>query len=136
MSKKKLVYLFSLRNAAADLAGQQVPYKGELRYMPAPLEYLVEQLNTTGLGDKWSLEAVIYDDDPDSPRDQERLGEFGFKPHAGGLWIYPENLSVQGVPLDALLETIPSSYRKLPLAHPSRPQGKQDFEKTAESAAG
>lgn len=129
MSKKKLVYLFSLRNAAADLAGQQVPFKGELRYMPSPLEYLIEQLNSTDLGDKWSLEAVIYDDDPTSPLDRSRLGDFGFKPHAGGLWIYPENLAVQGVPMDGLLEAIPSAYRKLPASETvARQQGKQQFE--------
>nr|WP_221320209.1 formyltransferase family protein [Chitinivorax tropicus] len=124
-----MVYLFSLRNAAADLAGQQVPYKGELRYMPSPLEYLVEQLNHTDLGAKWSLEAIIYDDDPESPRDRDKLGRFGFKPQADGLWIYPQNLSVQGVPLNNLLEPIPSTYRKLPLAHPGRTQGKQAFER-------
>jgi hypothetical protein len=33
MSKKKLVYIWSLRNAAADKAGQDVAYKGGTRYM-------------------------------------------------------------------------------------------------------
>ncbi|HHL2157711.1 TPA: N(5)-hydroxyornithine transformylase PvdF, partial [Pseudomonas aeruginosa] len=42
MKKRKLAYIWSLRNAAADKAGQYVPYKGEERYMKSVLESLVE----------------------------------------------------------------------------------------------
>ncbi|HCG1157596.1 TPA: N(5)-hydroxyornithine transformylase PvdF, partial [Pseudomonas aeruginosa] len=51
MTKRKLAYIWSLRNAAADKAGQYVPYKGEQRYMKSVLESLVEALNQTALGD-------------------------------------------------------------------------------------
>ncbi|MEN1471561.1 N(5)-hydroxyornithine transformylase PvdF, partial [Pseudomonas aeruginosa] len=50
MTKRKLAYIWSLRNAAADKAGQQVAYKGELRYMKSPLEFLAESLNRTAPG--------------------------------------------------------------------------------------
>ncbi len=50
MKKRKLAYIWSLRNAAADKAGQYVPYKGEERYMKSVLESLVEGLNQTSLG--------------------------------------------------------------------------------------
>lgn len=63
MTKRKLAYIWSLRNAAADKAGQYVPYKGEQRYMKSVLESLVEALNQTALGDAYELVGVIYDDD-------------------------------------------------------------------------
>lgn len=44
MEKKKLVYVWSLRNAAADQAGQMIEYKNGKRYMKSVLEYLAEQL--------------------------------------------------------------------------------------------
>ncbi len=55
MTKRKLAYIWSLRNAAADKAGQYVPYKGEQRYMKSVLESLVEALNQTALGDAYEL---------------------------------------------------------------------------------
>ena len=70
MSKAKLVYILSLRNAAADKAGQHVAYKGAQRYMTSPLEYLARALDETPLGDAYSLEGIVIDDDPRSPRDQ------------------------------------------------------------------
>lgn len=70
MTKRKLAYIWSLRNAAADKAGQYVPYKGEQRYMKSVLESLVEALNQTALGDAYELVGVIYDDDAELPRDQ------------------------------------------------------------------
>jgi hypothetical protein len=66
MPKKKLVYIWSLRNAAADKAGQDIAYKGRMRYMKSVLESLVEALNDTELGEQYSLEKVIYDDDAGS----------------------------------------------------------------------
>ena len=59
MAKTKLVYIWSLRNAAADQAGQHIAYKGATRYMKSPLEYLGELLDTSPLGDIYSL-AVSY----------------------------------------------------------------------------
>ena len=58
MSKAKLVYILSLRNAAADQAGQFIDYKGERRYMKSPLEYLAEALDGTSLGDAYSSGAT------------------------------------------------------------------------------
>lgn len=72
MTKRKLAYIWSLRNAAADKAGQQVAYKGELRYMKSPLEFLAESLNRTALGDAYELVGVIYDDDPELPATSRR----------------------------------------------------------------
>lgn len=66
MTKRKLAYIWSLRNAAADKAGQYVPYKGEQRYMKSVLESLVEALNQTALGDAYELVGVIYDDDAEA----------------------------------------------------------------------
>lgn len=113
MTKIKLVYIMSLRNAAADRAGQHIEYKGGTRYMKSPLEYLVEQLNVSPLGDLYSLEGVIYDDDEDSPRDREKLAGYGFRHAPGGQWIHPPELAVQGVRVTSLLHAIPSSYRRL-----------------------
>ncbi|HEY0287041.1 MAG TPA: N(5)-hydroxyornithine transformylase PvdF [Pseudomonas sp.] len=128
MSKKKIAYLWSLRNAAADKAGQAVVYKNEQRYMKSVLEYLVEQLNETDLGELYSLEMVIYDDDADSPRDRESLAEYGLSSSEGQGWFYPPELKVQGRRVNDLLISIPSTYRRLPLNSPERPAGKHDFE--------
>jgi folate-dependent phosphoribosylglycinamide formyltransferase PurN len=124
MRKQKLVYIWSLRNAAADKAGQSIPYKGGERYMKSPLEYLAEVLDTTALGDAYSLEAVINDDDDTSPRDREQLRDYGEGRH----WYFPRHLTVQGKRMTSLLRTIASTYRQLPLASEARPAGKRAFE--------
>lgn len=129
MSRLKLVYILSLRNAAADRAGQFIDYKGELRYMQSPLEYLVTQLNTTDLGDKYTLEGVIFDDDEGLPRDHEKLAGYGFQPDPDKTWFFPPALEVQGRPLRDLLMSVPSSYRGCPLDAVERPQGKRAFER-------
>lgn len=129
MSKKKLVYIWSLRNAAADKAGQYVAHKGELRYMKSPLEHLCELLDRTALGDAYSLEAVIYDDDQESPRDREKLGEYGFFCQTEKFWFYPRDLAVQNRLVNDLLCCVPSSYRRLPLDAPQRQSGKDTFER-------
>ncbi|CAD5108456.1 formyltransferase family protein [Zestomonas carbonaria] len=129
MSKSKLVYIWSLRNAAADQAGQYVDYKGGSRYMKSPLEYLAEALNETPLGDIYSLEGVIYDDDIDSARDREKIEDYGFSYQPGRKWFYPPELKVQGRLLNDLLIAIPSKYRTLPLDAPERPRGKSLFER-------
>ncbi|MCS3472375.1 folate-dependent phosphoribosylglycinamide formyltransferase PurN [Pseudomonas sp. JUb42] len=128
MGKKNIAYLWSLRNAAADKAGQAVPYKGEQRYMKSVLEYLVEQLEQTALGELYHLETVIYDDDAESPRDREHLAQYGFRHGDGPRWFYPPQLKVQGRVLNDLLTPIPSTYRRLPLDAAERPAGKHDFE--------
>jgi len=128
MSKKKLVYVWSLRNAAADRAGQFIDYKGERRYMMSPLEYLVDRLNHTDLGERLSLEGVIHDDDEQSPRDRAALGDYGFAP--GGDWFFPEELTVRDRRVAELMISVPSSYRKLPLGVPERIAGKRAFEKS------
>jgi folate-dependent phosphoribosylglycinamide formyltransferase PurN len=135
MPKKKLVYMWSLRNAAADKAGQDIAYKSSTRYMKSVLESLVEALNDTGLGDLYSLEKVIYDDDAGSALDREKLKEYGFsyepgepgKP--GKHWFYPPNLRVQGKSVNDLLLAIPSTYRREPLGAAGRAVGKSRFEK-------
>lgn len=129
MQKTKLVYVWSLRNAAADKAGQYVDYHGEQRYMTSPLEYLVKALNDTALGDHYSLEAIIYDENPESARDQESIKDYGFTPGQGAHWFYPTGLTVQGRKVDDLLENVPSTYRALPLGGSARPAGKSDFER-------
>lgn len=129
MQKTKLVYVWSLRNAAADKAGQYVDYHGEQRYMTSPLEYLVKALNDTALGDHYSLEAIIYDENPESARDRESIKDYGFAPGQGAHWFYPAGLTVQGRKVDDLLENVPSSYRALPLGGSARPAGKSDFER-------
>ena len=128
MPKTKLVYLWSLRNAAADQAGQQIVYKGGLKYMKSPLEYLAEALDTTPLGEAYSLEAVIYDDDAESPSDRVKLGDFGFTCEPGKPWFYPAGLTVQGRKMNELLHNVPSTYRRAPLLAPERPAGKRAFE--------
>lgn len=126
--KQKLVYLWSLRNAAADRAGQFVPYKGGERYMASPLEYLALALDETPLGDAYSLEAVVHDDDADSPRDQAALRDYGFRRQPGGPWFYPEALTVQRRRLDDLALAVPSSYRRLPLQAAERGPRKRAYE--------
>ncbi|MGW8391853.1 formyltransferase family protein [Pseudoduganella sp. HUAS MS19] len=128
MQKKKLVYIWSFRNAAADRAGQFIEYKGERRYMKSPLEYLVEALNGTSLGDAYSLEAVFFDDDAGSERDREKVREYGFSCKPDGQWFYPAGLTVQGRPVNQLLHGVPSTYRRLALDAPERPAGKSAFE--------
>jgi folate-dependent phosphoribosylglycinamide formyltransferase PurN len=115
MTKQKLVYIMSLRNAAADCAGQRIEYKGESRYMKSPLEYLVERLNDSPLGERYSLEGVIYDDDEGSPKDRAMLAGYGFRHETGRQWIHPPGLELRGVPVTRLLHAIPSSYRRLPM---------------------
>jgi folate-dependent phosphoribosylglycinamide formyltransferase PurN len=129
MRKKKLVYIWSLRNAAADRAGQPVDYKGARRYMKSPLEHLAGSLNETPLGEAYSLEAVINDDDEGLPADREKLQDYGFAPQPGGKWFFPQDLHVQGRRLASLLCNVPSSYRRLPKNAPGRPAGKSAFEK-------
>ena len=46
-------------------------YKGELRYMKSPLEFLAESLNRTALGTP-TVVGVIYDDDPELPATSRR----------------------------------------------------------------
>ncbi|WP_454697074.1 N(5)-hydroxyornithine transformylase PvdF [Achromobacter aegrifaciens] len=128
MAKTKLVYVMSLRNAAADRAGQHVEYKGERRYMKSPLEYLAEALNGTELGDAYSLEAVIFDDDEESVRDRVSVGRYGFSCRPGGQWFYPPALAAGGRRVNDLLCSVPSTYRRLPLGAPERPAGKSAFE--------
>lgn len=128
-TKTKLVYLWSFRNAAADRAGRHIAYKGGSRYMASPLEYLAQALNESPLGDAYSLEAVINDDDEASPRDREKLAGYGFKPQPGQPWFYPEGLMVQGRRMNSLLHCVPSSYRRLPLNAAERPAGKQAYER-------
>lgn len=128
MAKTKLVYIWSLRNAAADQAGQHIAYKGGTRYMKSPLEYLGELLDTSPLGEAYSLEAVIHDDDEASPRDRQKIGDYGFCHRPGGRWFYPPDLRIQGRPLNELLMAVPSSYRRLPPNDPQRAAGKQIFE--------
>ncbi|MED5608740.1 MULTISPECIES: N(5)-hydroxyornithine transformylase PvdF [unclassified Pseudomonas] len=129
MKKRKLAYIWSLRNAAADKAGQYVPYKGEERYMKSVLEFLVESLNQTSLGDHYELVGVIYDDDPQSPRDQEKIRDYGFAYQPGRQWFYPADLEVQGKRLNDLLLSVPSTYRRHPRGTPEHIAGKQDFER-------
>jgi len=124
----RLVYIASLRNAAADRAGQPIAFKGEPRYMKSPLEFLVETLNGSALGEAYSLQAVIVDDDEGNPRDRELLKDYGFSPHPSRCWPFPPGLQVQGRPVVELMEAVPSDYRRLPLGAAQRVAGKRDFE--------
>ncbi|KGJ97532.1 N(5)-hydroxyornithine transformylase PvdF [Colwellia psychrerythraea] len=130
MVKKKLVYVWSLRNAAADQAGQMIDYKGEQRYMKSVLEYLVMQLNNTDLGDLYTLEAVIFDDDLSLTADANKLKDYGINRQQAKKesWLYPERLEVQGRLLDDLLINVPSTYRQWPIGHAERAAGKDRFE--------
>lgn len=129
MPKKKLVYIWSLRNAAADKAGQDIAYRDGTRYMKSVLESLVEALNESDLGAQYSLEKVIYDDDAGSAPDREKLKEYGFAYEPGKRWFYPPDLRVQGKPVNDLLMAIPSTYRREPLGAAGRAAGKSRFEK-------
>ena len=129
MTKKNLVYLWSMRNAAADRAGQYIPYKGDQRYMKSPLEYLAGALDRTPLGDAYSLEAVLFDDDEGSPRDREVLQAYGFGFDPARRWIHPGELQVQGRRVNDMFHNVPSTYRRLPLdAAAERAVGKKEFE--------
>ena len=128
MPKQKLVYIWSLRNAAADKAGQLIAYKAERRYMKSPLEYLAGVLDTTELGDRYALQGVIFDDDESLPTDREKLREYGFCCSPGRPWLYPADLTVQGRRLNDLLISIPSRYRRHPKHSNERVRGKAEFE--------
>ncbi|WP_321860910.1 N(5)-hydroxyornithine transformylase PvdF [Burkholderia cenocepacia] len=129
MPKKNLVYIQSLRNGAADRAGQPVAYRGGTRYMKAPLEFLVERLNDSPLGERYTLQGVIVDDDDGSPADRAKVADYGFARTPGRPWILPEGLTVQGRPVDELFCSIPSTYRRLPRDARERVAGKQAFER-------
>lgn len=129
MPKKNLVYIQSLRNGAADRAGQPVAYQGGTRYMKAPLEFLVERLNDSPLGERYTLKGVIVDDDDGSPADRAKVADYGFVRTPGRPWILPEGLTVQGRPVDELFCTIASTYRRLPRDARERAAGKQAFER-------
>lgn len=126
--KKNLVYIWSLRNAAADRAGRCVDFKGEQRYMKSVLEFLVESLNQTPLGDAYLLVGVVYDDDEQSPRDRQLIVDYGFAPAAGQPWLYPVGLEVQGRPVNDLMLSVPSTYRRHPRGTAAHVAGKGDFE--------
>ncbi|WDR88462.1 formyltransferase family protein [Burkholderia ambifaria] len=129
MPKKNLVYIQSLRNGAADRAGQSVAYQGGTRYMKAPLEFLVERLNDSPLGERYTLKGVIVDDDEGSPADRAKVADYGFARTPGRPWILPDGLTVQGRPVDELFCTIASTYRRLPRDARERVTGKQAFER-------
>lgn len=129
LPKAKLVYIMSLRNAAADKAGQHIDYKGGQRYMKSPLEYLAEALDHTPLGAACSLEAVLFDDDEGSPRDRQALQDYGFGFDPSRKWIFPAGLQVQGRRVNDIFHNVPSTYRRLPMdAAAERAAGKQAFE--------
>ncbi|WP_126227835.1 formyltransferase family protein [Burkholderia ambifaria] len=129
MPKKNLVYIQSLRNGAADRAGQPVAYQGGTRYMKAPLEFLIERLNDSPLGERYTLKGVIVDDDEGSPADRAKVADYGFARTPGRPWILPDGLTVQGRPVDELFCTIASTYRRLPRDARERVTGKQAFER-------
>ena len=129
MTKKNLVYVWSLRNAAADKAGQAVAYKDHTRYMKSVLEFLVGSLNDTPLGEAYNLVGVVYDDDEQNPRDRQLVADYGFAYKAGRRWLYPANLQVQGQRVNDLLLSVPSTYRRLPRGSAEHIAGKQDFER-------
>ncbi len=128
MPKARLVYVMSLRNAAADMAGQYIAYKNGRRYMTSPLEYLATALDTTPLGDVCSLEGIVFDDDEGSPRDRQALQAYGFCRAPGRPWVCPAQQRTQGRLLDDMWHSVPSTYRRLPLGSAQRPAGKSDFE--------
>jgi folate-dependent phosphoribosylglycinamide formyltransferase PurN len=130
MHKKNLVYICSLRNAAADKAGQYINYKGEDRYMKSPLEYLVEAINTTPMGEHYTLSGVIFDDDENIALDRKKLAEYGFSPQNNKLWFYPRDIKVNGHRLESITHSVPSSYRKYPLNSRDRIDRKSLFEKS------
>ncbi|WET13131.1 N(5)-hydroxyornithine transformylase PvdF [Pseudomonas sp. D3] len=129
MTKKNLVYVWSLRNAAADKAGQAVAYKDHARYMKSVLEFLVGSLNDTPLGEAYNLVGVVYDDDEQNPRDRQLVADYGFAYQPGRQWLYPADLQVQGQRVNDLLLSVPSTYRRLPRGSAEHIAGKQDFER-------
>lgn len=129
MSKAKLVYILSLRNAAADKAGQYIDFKGTQRYMASPLEYLAKALDESPLGEAYSLEGIVYDDDEGSPRDRAALQDYGFSCQPGRQWIFPGDLKTQGKLVNGMLHAVPSEYRRLPLDAKERPAAKSAFER-------
>jgi folate-dependent phosphoribosylglycinamide formyltransferase PurN len=129
MEKIKLAYIWSFRNAAADKAGQYIPYKNGQRYMMSPLEYLVSALNHAPLGDIYDLVGIINDDDPTLPRDCKKIEDYGFTPQKDYPWFYPPDLRVQGRLVSDLLISVPSHYRHLPLGDERRLPGKSLFER-------
>jgi len=128
MAKARLVYIGSLRNAAADRAGQLIEFKGGLRYMASPLEYLAGALDGSALGDAYSLEAVIFDDDEGLAADREKLKDYGFSYQPSRRWFFPPGLRAQGRLLLDLMRPVTSDYRRLPLGAPARTAGKSGFE--------
>jgi folate-dependent phosphoribosylglycinamide formyltransferase PurN len=129
MTKKNLVYVWSLRNAAADKAGQAAAYKDHTRYMKSVLEFLVGSLNDTPLGEAYNLVGVVYDDDEQNPRDRQLVVDYGFAYQPGRQWLYPADLQVQGQRVNDLLLSVPSTYRRLPRGSAEHIAGKQDFER-------
>ena len=125
-----MAYIWSLRNAAADKAGQLIAYKGGQRYMMSPLEYLIAQLNQTGLGDRFSLVGLIHDDDVRSDRDRIKLGDYGTVAGRGGHWFFPPDMAVQGRRVADLMIPVPSSYRRYPMDAAARVEGKCVFEQS------
>jgi len=132
--KKRLVYIWSLRNAAADRAGQQIAYKGGTRYMKSVLESLVEALETTVLGDLYSLETIIFDDDSGYAADGEKLREYGFVAGNSAHWFFPPQLEIQGRSVASLMQGVPSSYRRYAKDDPRRLAGKASFEARVQQA--
>ena len=130
MPKAKLVYVLSLRNGAADKAGQHIAYQGGQRYMKSPLEYLAHALEHTPLSEQYSLEGIVYDDDEQSPRDRAALRDYGFAWHPDKAWIFPAEQRVQGRLLREMLHAVPSTYRRLPLDAAERPAAKSAYERT------
>lgn len=128
MQKKNLVYIGSLRNAAADNAGQYIPYKNEQRYMRSPLEYLAHILDNTEIGQHYTLVSIIFDDDETLDKDKQKVGNYGFSHQSSQQWFYPTDLSAQGKKLVDLTQSVPSSYRKYPFNSEERTRGKDDFE--------
>lgn len=129
MTKKNIVYIGSLRNAAADKAGQYIEYKNEKRYMKSPIEYMVEMLNTTELGDVYHLKGIIFDDDENLASDREKVSEYGFSANTAKRWFYPKDLEIHGQKLTGITYCVPSSYRKHPFNSDERTEGKSDFER-------
>ena len=132
--KKRLVYIWSLRNAAADKAGQHIAYKDGTRYMKSVLESLVEALENTALGDIYSLEKILFDDDADHLADRDKLQEYGFSSGSTPHWFFPPLLTVQGRTVASLMSAMPSSYRQYPSGDSRRLEGKQAFEGRMEKA--
>lgn len=134
MKKLNFVYIGSLRNAAADNAGQYIEYKSEKRYMRSVLEYLADMFATSDLNDQYNFRGIIFDDDEHLPTDQEKLSQYGFSYTQGNPWFYPSDLEIQGQCLVNMSQCIPSSYRKHPLNSQERIDGKIDFENRLKQA--